>query len=260
MNSRNPPSPDWGLLANPHFERKKLKAVYFFAGNWRYHGPLSDTDPVQWYEFAQYPNYKNYTIYPQDKPNLGWSESQANRDFALAQMLEVGTNVVVMSYWGERGDDPSSSPQNWNDRWVGYAPMHTSTLAHDQLFDAAVGKNILIMPAIESSMGTLGANFPVRKPDGTGWDGREGLSESYNFAADFPHTDHDGTLAPQLIRQIEDLVKRYITHPANQGWPAKWVRMFDCDGNARLAINLIHVGSTKRGLSDAAFAKAFDVV
>jgi hypothetical protein len=138
--------------------------------------------------------------------------------------------------------------------------MHTSTMAHDQLFDATVGKDLLIMPAIESSSGTLGGTIPVRKPDGTGWDGRPGLFESYNFAADFPHPDHDGTLAPQLIRQIKDLVKRYITQPATPEWPAKWARMFDRNGNARLAINLIHVGSTKPGLSNAAFGAAFDAV
>ena len=59
MNSQNRPSPDWGLLANPGFERRKLKAVYFFAGNWRYHGPKKDDDPIQWYEFPAFPNYKN---------------------------------------------------------------------------------------------------------------------------------------------------------------------------------------------------------
>jgi hypothetical protein len=254
MSPQNTQSPDWGLLANPGFERQKLKAVYFFAGNWRYHGQKSDDDPIQWYEFPVDPNYKKYTIYPLNRQHLGWSESQANRDFAICQMLDVGANVVVMSYWGERGSDPWTDIPNrysgWNDRWVGYAPMHTSTIAHDQLFDAAVGKDLLIMPAIESSSGTLGCLYA----------GRLGFSESYNFAADFPHPDHDGTLAPQLIRQIEDLVKRYITQPANPEWPAKWARMFDREGNTRLAINLIHVGSTKQGLSDAAFGAAFDEV
>lgn len=255
---RNAPSPSWGLLANPGFERKRLKAVYFFAGDWRFHGLLSDhyppglqSDdyPAQWYEFGQNPNYKTYTICPQDNRHLGWSENQNNRDFALTTMLEVGTNVVVMSYWGERGSD----------RWVGSAPMHTSTFAHDELFNAAVGKGLFIMPAIESSNGMLGCNRPIRHPDGT-WDWPVGSSESYNFASDFPHPDHDGTLAPQLIQQIKDLIQRYITEPANSEWPSKWAHMYDRDGNARLAINLIHVGSTKRGLSDEAFAATFDAV
>ena len=234
------PSPDWGLPANPGFERQKLKAVYFFAGNWRYHGQSGDDDPMTWYEFPQDPNYKLYTIFPREPEHLGWSESQANRDFAIGKVLDVGTNVVVMSHWGERGSD----------RWAGSAPMHTSTYAHDQLFDAAVGKGLLIMPAIESSNGTLGCFYA----------GRQGFSESYNFAADFPHSDHDGTLAPQLIRQIEDLVERYVTQPTNSKWPAEWARMFDRKGNARLAINLLHVGSTKRELNDAGFAAAFDAV
>jgi hypothetical protein len=159
MSPQNTQSPDWGLLANPGFERQKLKAVYFFAGNWRYHGQKSDDDPIQWYEFPVDPNYKKYTIYPLNRQHLGWSESQANRDFAICQMLDVGANVVVMSYWGERGNGPWTDPLDWNDRWVGYAPMHTSTMAHDQLFDAAVGKDLLIMPAIESSSGTLGCFY-----------------------------------------------------------------------------------------------------
>jgi hypothetical protein len=91
-----------------------LKAVYFFAGDWRFYGLLSDHYPAglqsddyppQWHEFGQNPNYKTYTIYPQDNRHLGWSENQNNRDFALTTMLEVGTNVVVMSYWGKRGRD-----------------------------------------------------------------------------------------------------------------------------------------------------------
>ena len=131
MSPQNTQSPDWGLLANSGFERQKLKAVYFFAGNWRYHGQKSDDDPSQWYEFPVDPNYKKYTIYPLNRQHLGWSESQANRDFAISQMLDVGANVVVMSYWGERGNGPWTDPLDWNDRWVGYAPMHTSTMAHD---------------------------------------------------------------------------------------------------------------------------------
>jgi hypothetical protein len=234
------PSPSWGLLANPGFELQKLRAVYFFAGNWRYHGPGGENDPIQWYEYSADPNYTYYTIYPKNTQNLGWSECQANRDFAINQMLDVGANIVVMSYWGERGSD----------RWVLSAPMHTSTCAHDQLFDATIGKNLLIMPAIESANGTLGGFYA----------GRQGFSQSYHFPADFPHPDRDLRLAPQLIIQIEDLIKRYITQPANPAWPAKWARMYDRDDNARLAINLIHVGSTKRDLTDAEFAAAFDQV
>jgi hypothetical protein len=59
------------------------------------------------------------------------------------------------------------------------------------------------------------------------------------------------TLAPQLIRQIEEMVKPCIAQSANPEWPTKWARMFDRDGDAWPAIKLLYVGSTKRELIDA---------
>jgi hypothetical protein len=149
-------------------------------------------------------------------------------------MIEAGANVMMMSYWGERGSD----------RWAYWAPMHTSTLAHDQLFTTAVGKNILIMPAIESSNATIGCG---------------GHSPAYHFASDFPGSPEDP--APQLISQIKDLIHRYLQAPADPAWPGKWVQMYDRAGNRRYAINILHVASN--GLAPhehERFARGFDLV
>src|SRR5712691_5158478 len=103
----------WGLLANPGFDQQPVKATYFFAGNWN--------NGSQWYEYPVAPNYQDYTVYPQKPQHLGWSESQTNRDFALNTIAGMGFNVVLMSYWGARGTS----------YWATYAPMQTSTYAHD---------------------------------------------------------------------------------------------------------------------------------
>jgi hypothetical protein len=224
--------PAWGLLANPGFDQAPLKATYFFAGDWR--------NGSQWYEYPAPANNASYTVHPQDPRHLGWSESQANRDFAVNSMVGTGFNVVLMSYWGVRGTD----------YWAQSAPMQTSTYAHDQLFSTAIGKNVLIMPVLESSGGfTMGDWIP-------------------NFGT--PGTP--GHYSNSLIGQIEDLVNRYLVCPANPGlkqcatnpgtnpnWPTKWATLYDRKGNKRYAINLYAACSNTLGPGgDQAFAAALD--
>lgn len=119
-------------------------------------------------------------------------------------MIGAGTNVITMSYWGERGTD----------RWLFYAPMQTSTYAHDELFDATMDKNVLIMPTIESADAS-------DKMQG-------GQSEAYHFRNDFPGTPSNP--APQLVSQIVDLVNRYLKAPATPAWGGKWARMYNRSG------------------------------
>lgn len=220
----------WGRLANAGFEDDRLKAVYFFAGSWKF-----GTDPFwarQDYEFPTPRNDMVYTVWPEDGRHLNWKDSAADRAFAVDEMVGVGTNVVVMSYWGARGSD----------RWAGSAPMQTSTHAHDELFDAVLDQPLLIMPAIESTAGT---------PDGR--------SHSFVFSDDFPGVP--GNPAPALVEQLIDLIQRYLLHPRDPGWPGKWAQMFDSTGAPRYAVNILHVAS--RHLpddADAEFAAGFDAV
>jgi hypothetical protein len=190
-------SPNRARLANPGVEGKKICAVFFFAGD------SSGTDL--------------YTIHPSDSRNLHWSASQANRDLVVSQMVEVGVNIVAMSYWGPSGTD----------RWQHYAPMETSHTAHDELFDAVVAKPLFIMPVIEAADGTLGLT--------------DAVSEAFHFSYDFPGTSADPS--PALVAQIEELLNRYVLQPANPEWPKQWARLFDRDGEPRYAIHIMHVAS-----------------
>jgi hypothetical protein len=244
-----PGSPaDRGLLANPILLRQPVKSAYFFAGNWR----------KGWTQFYEHPTDDNtalYTLYPTDPRHLGWSESEADRSFALDELGRANVNTVTMSYWGKRGDD----------RWEFWAPMHTSTYAHDQLFNEASQRNMVIMPAIESGRCVQGL--------WKGWDGIaghprqpnawQGTSWSFNFASEFPWFVPDprqnaNNPSPLLVAQVEDLIARYLKSPANPAWPSRWAQIFDRTGQPRYAINLIHVASNQLPAgSDGAFARGF---
>jgi hypothetical protein len=220
----------WGRLANLGLEDHRLKAVYFFAGNWK-HGS-DDFWAKDWYEYPTGRNDKAYTVWPEDSRHLGWSENRAHRAFALGEIANAGTNVVVMSYWGARGSN----------RWAFWAPMQTSTFAHDELFDLVADTPLVIMPAIESAAGTA-----------------DGVSHSYVFSDDFPGAP--GNPAPALVEQLVDLIDRYLVNPAKPHWPKQWAKMYDRKGVPRYAVNLLHVAS--RHLpdgADAEFAAGFDAV
>jgi hypothetical protein len=124
--------------------------------------------------------------------------------------------------------------------WFGAAPMQVSTLAKDQLFSAAVGRPLLILPFIES-------RFDVD------WD----------FDDEFP-TSTDGRTAPLLISQIEDLISHYLRNRAHPEWAGKWARVYDQNGVERYAVVIAHAASQRLDLndrdSDRKFAEGFDAV
>jgi hypothetical protein len=133
-----PPPAQWGRLANPGFENRRIKTTLFFAGQAR-----DGSDP---YGCHPAPNESLYTVHPLDARHLHWSKDPANRDWALAGMAEAGIDVVSMSSWGEQ-----SLP--CHEGWALSAPMQTAPAAHDELFAAAGGKPLLIMPLLESRDG-----------------------------------------------------------------------------------------------------------
>jgi hypothetical protein len=213
--------PIWGRLANPGFDNEPVKSAYFFAGNWK--------NGVKFYEFDGIPNTDLYTINPSDTRHLGWSESVANREFAVNTLILAGVNVINMSYWGPPGTD----------NWAYWAPMQTSAYAHNELFDIAVNKNILIAPYIESYAAT-------------------DSSEGFSFMDCFPGTEQDP--APELIVLIEDLIDRYLINPQNTEWPEKWAQIYDRSGEKRYLISIIHVASNQDGMTHQDFADGFDNV
>ena len=211
----------WGRLANEGYENQPVKSAYFFAGNWK--------NGVRFYEFDAVPNTFLYTIHPSDPTYLGWSESEANREFAVNSLILAGFNVINMSYWGPEGTD----------NWAYWAPMQTSSLSHDELFDIAADKNILIAPYIESYAAT-------------------DSSDGFSFMDDFPGTSINP--APGLVAHIEYLIDRYLINPENEAWPEKWAQIFDQDGKKRYVISIIHVASNQEEMTDQIFAEGFDNV
>jgi hypothetical protein len=219
-----------------------MKSIYFFAGNWKF-------GIRKFYEYYSCPNDTLYTIHPVDRRHLGWSEQEGNRGFALDTMVKAGVNVINLSYWGRRGTD----------RWVFWAPMHTSTYAHDEVFEVAIGRNLLIAPYIEDGLATnLNPNTGKPFQCATEPFGHTGNSSGYTFADDFPGSLTDP--APALVEQILDLVDRYLLNPQNLQWPSKWVQMYDRHGDNRFIVSVIHARSNQAGINDEAFAAGLDRV
>jgi len=209
----------WGRLANPGYENQPVKSAYFFTGNWK--------NGVQYYEYFPGDNTGLYTIHPADARHLGWSENEANREFAVNTMISAGVNVINMSCWGPRGQD----------NWAWWAPMQTSSWSHDELFEAALDKNILIVPYLETAAAT--PNSP-----------------EYSFMNCFP--GEPGNPAPAFVAIMEDLMDRYLLDQFNAPWPEKWAQMYDRNGQKRYVFSLIHVASTQSGVTDELFAEGFD--
>ncbi len=213
--------PIQAYLASPGFKNQPVKSTFFFSGNWR--------NGVQFYDFNPSDNIGLYTVHPLDSRHLGWSENVDFRNFALQTMIDAGVNVINMSYWGLPGTD----------NWAYWSPMQTATASHDQLFNAALGKEILIAPYIES----------FAKTD---------QSDAFIFADDFPGSTSDPS--PLLVKMIKDLVNRYLVSPSHAQWPEKWAKVYDKNGTERYLISMIHVASNQASISDQAFAEGFDLV
>jgi hypothetical protein len=211
---------EWGRLANPGFENQPMKTALFFAGQAR--------DGSTRYDCIAGPNLGLFTVHPADSRNLQWSNSAANRDFALAQMAAAGLNTVTMSSWGE--DFLPCA-----DGWAPSAPMQTAPGAHDELFTASAGAGLLILPFLEGHGGwTLRSEFPA---------------------------DVGGRTAPGAVSLILNLIERYLQNPDHPEWARRWVQVYDRDGLPRYGLTFIHASSDRLGPSDnEAFAAGFDAL
>jgi hypothetical protein len=216
-NSQPAPGGRWGRLANPGCENRRIKTTLFFAGQSR--------DGSEPYDCQPRPNTNLYTVHPKDARHLNWSISRANRDETLDEMIAAGINVITMSSWGEE-----SLP--CTEGWAAYAPMQTAPAANDELFTAAAGKPLLIMPLLESR---------------AGWALRD----------EFP-TDKEDLTAPVTVRQINALIRRYLQNPTHPEWADCWARVYDSFGEPRYAVVLIHAASGRLDPNDhKAFADGF---
>ena len=211
----------WGKLANDGFKEDPVKSTVFFTGNWR--------NGVQFYDYNPSDNRGLFTMHPADARHLGWSESAANRDFAVSTIIDAGINVINFSYWGLPGSD----------NWAYWAPMQCATQSHDELFDATLGKPLLVAPFIESFAPT--DSYP-----------------GFSFMDDFPGTVQDP--APELVILLEDLIDRYLINNQEPAWAGKWARIYDQEGQERYMVSIIHVASNQDGMTDFIFAEGFDRV
>lgn len=211
--------PEWGRLANPDFDGCNIKTTLFFSGQAK--------DGTYPYECTPGSNLSLYTVYPTDSRHLNWALSPDNRTFVMEQMIAVGLNVIAMSSWGEDFLPCTTG-------WAPWAPMQCSTYSHDELFDAALGKRILIMPFIESRA-------------------------DWTFRGEFP--TWDGIVAPGTVSQIVNLINRYLNNAAHPEWASKWARVYNRDGQPRYAVAIIHASSDRLGVKDdAEYAEGFDSI
>jgi hypothetical protein len=203
---RASPPGRWGRLATPGFENRRLRTTLFFAGQAR--------DGSAPYGCHPRPNLDLYTVHPRDPRPLNWSGGRPNRDAALDAIVGAGVNVVTFSSWGERSQPCEAG-------WAAYAPMQSAPAANDELFDAALGKPLLLMPLLESRPG-------------------------WTFREEFPLA-RDGRPAPGTVGQIRDLVRRYLQDPAHPRWADHWARLYDRRGEPRHAVVLLHAASDQLG-------------
>jgi len=202
----------WGRLAAPGREGQPIVATLFFAGEAR--------DGSARYEFPATSNMELYTESPVDERQLRWSSQPSTRLLVLDQMVAAGVNVVYLSYWGARGSDV----------WSRFAPMQSSTYAHDEVLSAIGQRPIQIVPFIESH-------------------------SDWSFRADFPGSP--SAPSPGLVAQAIDLVDRILVHPADPGWPDRWATVYGPDGRPRHAIAIIHASSDAL-IDDQAWADGLD--
>jgi hypothetical protein len=238
---KNSAAGNQALLANPGLVNEPMRGTFFFPGEWIWGPPPNG--PVGAFYGRHFEsgegNARFYTLHPKDARNLGWSESEANRLFAVNSMIDVGINTVVMSYWGPPGTD----------NWEYWAPMQDSPQAQEELFDAAVavertGKHISIMPSLEDGAGTfcVGGHSPQFR-----------LADHLPFAVS-QHGDD------QAYAWVKDLVYRFIARPKNPAWREHFTQMYDRNGDPRYIINLKDVASTQPGATDANFAEGLNAL
>ncbi len=258
-------SDQWGLLASPGFGGEPIKTILFFAGE-QLNGVSLPQNNCKALPHDITADCR--TVWPIDERYLDWTDPQ-NRLLALQKVVSMGLNTVSMSSWGESTLECTADCSDVSDAccgastpdcanpvpkcfkangtkqcrigWYGSANTQLSPAAKDELFDAALTQPILIIPFIESR-----------------------FEHDWNFRRDFPTSLEPAVLwqlAPGLISQIEDLIRTYLTAPANPRWPDKWALVYDQHGEARRAVAIVQASSDSLAANDdKGFAEGFDRV
>ncbi len=210
-----------GRLANPGFANQPIHAAVFFAGQAR-------DGSTRYGGCAPSPNTALYTAHPTDEADLNWSGNPASRAHVLDQMISAGLNTIVMSSWGPPAVGCALP-------WAKYAPMQPSPKAQDELFAAASGNPVLIVPMLESN-------------------------DDWRFRDEFPQPA-GSAVAPHALDAINYLVRHYLLNWEHPEWAASWARIYDRSSppEERYAVAIIQAGSGLLAADqEAAFAAGFE--
>jgi hypothetical protein len=170
-------------------------------------------------------NNKFYTSHPLLADDLTWNSVPASRPRVMSRIAASHVNTVVMSYW-------SNMPQ-----WSPMVLNVQNGLTVPGVVDAVSNLPLVLMPALEG-----------------GYDSKNPQIPHWQFQDEFPHTPGSTTLAPGLIQRIGQLVAMFRTQMN------RWAQIFDLNGEARYAINILHVCTNVPGVNDAQFASGFGAV
>jgi hypothetical protein len=196
--------PEWrALQASRALDGQPVKGVYFFPG-----------------ESAG--NVNLYTTHPSLDDDKHWNSDPSSRSRVTGRMAAAHVNTIVMSYW-------SNMPQ--------WSPMSLDATSLPGLLEAAKGRPLVIMPAIEGG-------FDPDHPEIPHW----------QFADEFPHPRGGGPAAPGLVSRIGGLCELF-KHDMDL-----WARLYDRNGEWRYAVHVLHVCSDVPGTTDLAFARGFEEV
>ena len=161
---------------------------------------------------------KNYTSHPSGD-DLHWNSDPSSRARVMRRIAAAHVNTVVMSYW-------SNMPQ-----WSPMTLLVQNGLNVPGVVDAVNNLPLVVMPALEGG-------FDPKNPQIPHW----------QFQDDFPRVKGGTALAPGLLLRIGQLVEMF----RNQ--MNRWAQIFDLNGEARYAINIIHACSDVPGVNDNQFA------
>jgi hypothetical protein len=122
--------PEWrGLLANPGFDGRPVKGIYFFPGE----GDANQT---------------LYTTHPTLGADMSWNSNPGTRSFVMTRLALTNANTVVMSYWG--------TMKQWS-------PMILDQTSVPGVLDGVLGvqrHHLVIMPALESGSDSKHPELP----------------------------------------------------------------------------------------------------
>jgi hypothetical protein len=190
------------LIASPGLDGQPVRGVYFFPG---------EADG----------NLDLYTAHPFLADDRRWNSDPSSRARVADRLVRAHVNTIVMSYW-------SNMPQ--------WSPMKLDASSLAGVLDAAEGRRLVIVPALES-----------------GYDDNPATPQ-WAFPKDFPSPSPGGPPAPGLVERLGMLVELF------RGRMHLWARLYDSVGAPRYAVQLLHVCSSLQGTTDVSFARGFDAV